>query len=147
VVSKATVIPGALMPVFTEAVEKVEELFARNERLISYVDSADAGRVAVVKVGATLVGRISVPYDASLRTNQKSQPRLERTYDPPHLIQKGGELGAFELGSTVVVVAEAGRLKLDDLREGQSVMMGESIGSVTARRQRRAKKSSSTKES
>ena len=51
------------MPVFPEAVEKVDELFARNERLISYVDTKDIGRVAVVKVGATLVGRITTAYD------------------------------------------------------------------------------------
>ncbi|MEC9464759.1 MAG: archaetidylserine decarboxylase [Myxococcota bacterium] len=143
VVSKATAIPGALMPVFTEAVEKVDELFARNERLISYVDSADAGRVAVVKVGATLVGRMTVPYDNTLRTNQRNQTRMERRYDPPHLIQKGGELGAFELGSTVVIIAEPGRLQLKDLREGQTVLMGEGIGTVTARRQKRTKKTSS----
>ena len=45
VVSEAVLIPGALMPVFPEAGEKVDELFARNERLISYVDTKDIGRV------------------------------------------------------------------------------------------------------
>ena len=107
------------------------------------MDSADAGRVAVVKVGATLVGRMTVPYDNTLRTNQRNQTRMERRYDPPHLIQKGGELGAFELGSTVVIIAEPGRLQLKDLREGQTVLMGEGLGTVTARRQKRTKKTSS----
>ena len=52
-------------------------------------------------------------------------------------------MGAFELGSTVVLVAEPGRLKLHDLREGQSVLMGEGIGTVIARRQKNSKKTSS----
>ncbi|MEO0815321.1 MAG: archaetidylserine decarboxylase, partial [Myxococcota bacterium] len=54
-VPRARVIPGALMPVFHESLEKVDELFARNERLVSFLDHERLGRVAVVKVGATLV--------------------------------------------------------------------------------------------
>jgi phosphatidylserine decarboxylase len=138
-VTRATVVPGALMPVFAEALERVDELFARNERLISYVDGA-AGRVAVVKVGATLVGRISVAYDDSLRTNQKNGARRSVTYDPPHPVQKGAELGAFELGSTVVVIAEPGRVELGDMRTGDVVRMGQRIGTIVSRKPSRKRK-------
>ncbi|MBC7792648.1 MAG: phosphatidylserine decarboxylase, partial [Clostridia bacterium] len=141
-VARATVVPGALMPVFAEALERVDELFARNERLVSYVDGA-AGRVAVVKVGATLVGRISVVYDTSLRTNQKKGSRRSVTYDPPHAIQKGAELGAFELGSTVIVIAEAGRVELVDLHGGDAVRMGQRIGTIVSRKPSRKRKASS----
>lgn len=138
-VTKATVVPGALMPVFAEALNRVDELFARNERLISYVDGA-AGRVSVVKVGATLVGRISVAYDDSLRTNEKGGQRRSVQYDPPHVVQKGAELGAFELGSTVIVIAEPGRVKLEGLNVGDVVRMGQRIGTIVSRKPARKKK-------
>src|SRR5690606_12896989 len=55
-------VPGTLWPVNRPAVENVPELFARNERLITYLDTP-LGRVAVVAVGATCVGRIRALYD------------------------------------------------------------------------------------
>ena len=139
-VCDATAIPGHLLPVFAAALERVDELFARNERLITYIDSADAGRVALVKVGATLVGRISVSYDATLRTNDAAQGQRTVHYDPPRLLQKGADLGAFELGSTVVLLGQAGRLSLDEMAPGLTVRLGQRIGSLVPRRaQRRAR--------
>lgn len=132
-ISQAALVPGALMPVFREALERVDELFARNERIVTYIDSASAGRVAVVKVGATLVGRISVAYDEGVHTNVKGQTRGALSYDPPRAIQKGGELGAFELGSTVILVGEREGLRLDDLTPGQKIKMGQRIGTILSR--------------
>lgn len=140
-VRRATLIPGALMPVFTESVAKVDELFARNERLITYIDSPDAGSVAVCKVGATLVGRIGVTYDTELQTNVRGQARRDLTYDPPRLMNKGAELGVFELGSTVVLIGEKGRVSFDALQPGQAVQMGQRIGSVSARKRGRGRAS------
>lgn len=142
VVSEAVLIPGALMPVFPEAVEKVDELFARNERLISYVDTKDIGRVAVVKVGATLVGRITTAYDSELQTNIRGQSRIAKTYDPPHLVPKGGELGAFELGSTVVILTEKGRVNFDVVEE-RGIRMGLRIGTLVSRKAKRSTKKKS----
>ena len=102
VVAEASLIPGALMPVFSEALERVDALFARNERLITYLDSVMAVALAVVKVGVTLVGRIC-SYDENLQTNRKGQTQQVYKYDSAHLIQKGVHLGSFELGSTVVL--------------------------------------------
>ncbi|HET6343469.1 MAG TPA: archaetidylserine decarboxylase [Myxococcota bacterium] len=136
-VTEAQVIPGALMPVFPEALYKVDGLFARNERIITYMDTPNAGRLAVVKVGATLVGRITLAYDPEVWSNQPNGQSRHLTYDPPQLIQKGGEIGAFELGSTVVLVAEPGRLLFEDLSEGVKVRMGQRIGTVAAAKTRR----------
>ena len=133
VVKEARVVPGGLLPVFPEALEKVDELFARNERIITYIDTTHAGRIAVVKVGATLVGRISLSYDLAVHTNQPGQSRRTLHYDPPHLIQKGADLGAFELGSTVVLIGENGRVDFDGIHPGSSTRMGLRIGSVIER--------------
>ena len=55
-------VPGALLPVNVPAVAHVPDLFARNERLVCYVDGP-LGRVAVIAVGAYNVGRISAAFD------------------------------------------------------------------------------------
>jgi phosphatidylserine decarboxylase len=133
-VREARVVPGTLMPVFQESLERIDELFARNERLITYLDTRDAGRMAVVKVGATLVGRIGVAYDPSARTNQRGARPHTRRYDPPHPMPKGAELGVFELGSTVVLVAERGRLGFELLTPGEAVRVGARIGTILTRR-------------
>lgn len=135
-IRKAVLIPGGLMPVFPRSVERVDGLFARNERLITYIDSPDAGRLALVKVGATLVGSISVSYDDDLRTNRPGQDKRVVDYDPPRLMSKGGEVGAFELGSTVVLVGQAGKVTFEGLSPGQNVIMGQSIGTLAARTRR-----------
>jgi phosphatidylserine decarboxylase len=139
-VREAVVIPGQLLPVFPEAIERVDELFARNERLITYVDTT-SGRLAIVKVGATMVGRISVAYDDSLRTNKRGQKMRRVNYDPARLVQKGAELGTFELGSTVVLIGEAGKFEFDALEPGQTVRMGEHIGTVLQRKRVNGKRS------
>lgn len=136
-VRDAVLIPGYLLPVFQESVQRVDELFARNERIITYIDTPDHGRVALVKVGATLVGRISVVYDATLATNQVGQLKRRLHYDPPHVTNKGAELAAFELGSTVVILAESNRLKFS-LSEGQKVRVGQKIGALVDMRKKAA---------
>src|SRR5207302_550816 len=64
-----TYLPGALFPVNAAAVAHVDQLFAKNERLITHIESDRFGKVEVVKVGATCVGHIKVAYDSSVKTN------------------------------------------------------------------------------
>lgn len=132
-IQEACVVPGGLLPVFPEALQRVDELFARNERLITYIDTTHAGRLAVVKVGATLVGRISVVYDRDIHTNEQGQTHRTKSYEPSHLIQKGADLGAFELGSTVILVGEKGRVDFGGVEEGMPTRVGQRIGSVINR--------------
>jgi phosphatidylserine decarboxylase len=95
-------------------VAHVPDLFARNERLLCYIDGP-LGRVAVVAVGAYNVGRISAAFDAAWNapagasawvTNRRGLQIERRTYDPPVPVDRGDELMTFHLGSTVVLVFE-----------------------------------------
>ena len=128
-------VPGALLPVNEAAVLHVDNLFATNERLITYVDSAALGRVAVAAVGAYNVGRISATYDpgwsgtpGSAVTNRRHAVAETRRYDPPKRIDVGGEIMVFHLGSTVVMLFERGRITLDAaLVPGAEVRVGQPI--------------------
>jgi phosphatidylserine decarboxylase len=118
-------IPGAVFPVNPPSVRNVAGLFAHNERLITYLRTP-LGRMAVVKVAATGVSDITAAYDASIRTRRTRHTRRV-DYAEPKPVGKGEELGAFHLGSTVIVLFENGRVQLESLVHDQRVLFGQTI--------------------
>jgi phosphatidylserine decarboxylase len=120
-------IPGRLFSVAPFAVEAVPRLFARNERLVCHFDGAH-GPFAVVMVGAMLVSGVETvwsgmeipPYaSAVVRKDWRGKDiRLER----------GAELGRFNMGSTAIVLLPPGTAEFDPALSVQiSVRMGRSI--------------------
>jgi phosphatidylserine decarboxylase len=122
-------VPGLLWPVNEASVRSVSGLFTVNERLATILDTP-LGLLAVVAVGATIVGRIRAYYDpAAPVSNLKGARPVARDYPAPIPVEKGQELGAFEMGSTVILLGEPGRAALrSDLVEGTRVRVGEPIG-------------------
>jgi len=117
--------PGRLWPVFPAATRRIRDLFARNERLIVRLGTPDRGEVACVMVGAFGVGRMATTF-AELVTNTKG-PSEERVLDPAVRIARAAELGRFEMGSTVVLVFQAGQVEWE-IGPGDVVRMGARIG-------------------
>ncbi len=111
------------------SVRNVPDLFCVNERLVTVLDSP-LGRCAIVAVGATVVGRVRASYDPSIPpTNRAGAEPLRRDYERPLDVEKGQELGAFEMGSTVIVAFEKGRVALSPaLGPGAPVRVGMAIG-------------------
>ena len=95
-------VPGRLFPVNAAGVRSVPGLFTRNERVALFLDTEAHGPVAVVLVGAANVGRMSLAF-ADLQTNRGHA--AARVVPPePVAVRRGDELGAFNLGSTVVLL-------------------------------------------
>jgi phosphatidylserine decarboxylase len=116
-------VPGRLFPVNTLAVRHVESLFAINERLVVLIESETFGLVAAVLVGAANVGRITLAF-SDLATNM-GRPAVAVRPQPPLPIGRGDELGAFNLGSTVVLLTAT---ELDPLVPANTfVKMGQAI--------------------
>ena len=118
-------LPGRLYPVNPIAVRNVEGLFTVNERLAVTIDSDDMGRVCVVMVGATNVGRMTLSF-APLQTNTGA-PAVSVRLAEPLPVKRGDELGAFNLGSTVVLLAADPRLQPAGVREGDIVRVGQAL--------------------
>jgi len=97
-------VPGALFPVNQLGQRFVSDLYVRNERVLVLMETEAFGAVVVAFVGATNVGSIRLSFDEELRTNVDDPAPLVRRFD--RRIEAGEELGWFELGSTVVVMAE-----------------------------------------
>ncbi|HSM92266.1 MAG TPA: archaetidylserine decarboxylase [Anaeromyxobacteraceae bacterium] len=120
-------VPGRLWPVNPASVRTVPSLFAVNERLVVHLDTP-LGACALVAVGATVVGRVRATFDAAVPpTNLPGAVMQHGAYVDPIPVEKGGELGAFEMGSTVILLFEPGRARLQ-LAAGQRLRVGEAIG-------------------
>lgn len=125
-------IPGTLFSVDPGSVRREPGLFARNERLVTVIDS-EAGPCAVVMVAAIGVGHITAGYDDDVRTHAAgfSNGRVRsKRLDPPRPIARGDEIGAFHLGSTTIAVFAPGRVVLDPLAPGAATRMGTRIGRI-----------------
>lgn len=96
-------IPGDLFPVNSIGERYVPQLFVRNNRVAIVLDTESLGRVTVVMVGATIVGRISVTAMAA-----KAVPPGVHAVEPAQVVARGDEIGMFHLGSTAVVLLEPG---------------------------------------
>jgi len=105
-VRTARYIPGAYWPVNPQAVARIPGLFTSNERLVTELETG-GGQVALVMVGACLVGGIRVNYDPAWNAGPGPHRAAERHYDPAAVFARGQELGRFEFGSTVIVLSEA----------------------------------------
>lgn len=108
-------VPGKLWPVNDWSLANIDELFSINERIITSIDCA-LGLLAVVMIGATNVGKISVVYDSFISNTGTSALPRARYYDPPINIAAGARLGTFHMGSSVVVLVEPGKLDLAQVR-------------------------------
>ena len=124
--------PGKLWPVNPASVRTVPGLFSVNERLVTLTQTP-LGACAVVAVGATVVGRVRAYYDPGAPHTNVARARPEhRDYDEPIPVEKGQELGAFEMGSTVILLFEPGKVRLSPaLVAGTRVRVGEAIGEGT----------------
>jgi phosphatidylserine decarboxylase len=118
-------IPGALWPVNPVVASRRDRLLSRNERVVITIDAGRLGHVAIVMVGAAGVGNIALEYAPESVTWRAQGER--RRIELDHELTRGDELGAFRLGSKVVMVFEPGAVQLAG-EVGQAVRFGECMG-------------------
>jgi len=126
---RTTAIPGELFSVNAMTESAIDNLFARNERLVCRFET-DHGVMLVVLVGALVVASIETvwPGPASPYRSLVQTAHLEA-------LGRGDEIGRFLLGSTVIVCFEPGRAAFsDEIRAGTTVRVGESLGKLGGQR-------------
>jgi len=107
------------------ALKRVERLFCKNERApITVRLDADASRLVLVPVAAVLVASIRLPWLDAEANVRSGGERVERC--STHFA-KGEEMGWFEHGSTIVVIAPPGHRPAESLAEGRQIRMGEQL--------------------
>jgi phosphatidylserine decarboxylase len=121
-------VPGRLFSVNSVTARHVPRLFARNERILTLFDS-QAGPFALVLVGALNVGSMATVWAGDI--TPAARRVVTRIPAPPTVLDKGAELGRFNMGSTVILLFGSNRARWNSgLAAGSVVRLGQSLGVV-----------------
>jgi len=119
-------VPGRLFSVNSATARQVPQLFARNERVLTLFDT-EFGHFALVMVGALNVGSMATVWAGDI--TPAAQRIVMRIPCPAVTLDKGAELGRFNMGSTVILLLEPKRARWHPLlRAGSVVQLGQAIG-------------------
>ena len=128
---KMIYVPGDLFSVNPFLAEHVPNLFARNERVICVFDTA-FGPMVQILVGATITASMSTVWAGVINPPRTGEVKAW-TYQGDNAIKltKGQEMGAFQLGSTVINLFPANSVTLADYLEVDvPVRMGEILATM-----------------
>lgn len=121
-------VPGRLFSVNHTTVNSVPNLFARNERVVCLFDT-DAGPMALILVGAIFVSSVETVWHGVVTPPTISEAKTWRYQDDAPRLEKGEEMGRFNMGSTIIVMFGKDRTAWnEDLTAGRLVRLGEIIG-------------------
>lgn len=128
---KMVYVPGELFSVNPFLAEHVPNLFARNERLICEFET-EFGPMVQILVGATVTASMSTVW-AGVVNPPRPDEVVEYHYNTEGegviRLNKGEEMGAFRLGSTVINLFPKGAVELEPhLQAGEKTRMGEKLG-------------------
>jgi len=121
-------VPGDLYSVTPLTAQNIPGLFARNERVVCFFDTAE-GPLAMVLVGATIVGSMATVWHGPINAQRGGQIQAW-DYDSGQVeLQQGQEMGRFMLGSTVVLCwTEQARVQFSQGWEpGRAIRMGQAM--------------------
>ena len=128
---KMIYVPGDLFSVNPFLAEHVPNLFARNERVICVFDTA-FGPMVQILVGATITASMSTVWAGVINPPRTGEIKVW-TYQGDNAIKltKGQEMGAFQLGSTVINLFPANSVTLaEHLEVDVPVRMGEILATM-----------------
>jgi phosphatidylserine decarboxylase len=121
-------VPGRLFSVNATTAAAVENLFARNERVVCVFDDAQGG-FALVLVGALFVGSMSTRWHGDVTPAARRRAcELTPTPGVDLTLAKGAELGRFNMGSTVILLLPKNRADwLPGLAAGSRIEVGQAL--------------------
>jgi phosphatidylserine decarboxylase len=128
---KMIYVPGDLFSVNPFLAEHVPNLFARNERVICVFDTT-FGPMVQILVGATITASMSTVWAGVINPPRTGEVKVW-TYQGDNAIKltKGQEMGAFQLGSTVINLFPANSVTLaEHLEVSVPVRMGEILATM-----------------
>jgi len=127
-VLKAVHIPGKFYPVNVPSLNKRVNLFIENERVVILCETQAKKRFYMVLVSALNVGVMQVGFESKIKTNADVHSQTSYSYDNLSL-DKGDDFGCFEMGSTIVILAEKDFLELE-VKMDDNVKYGDTIAKI-----------------
>jgi phosphatidylserine decarboxylase len=126
-------VPGRLFSVNTHTTRVVNNLFARNERIISIFDTA-LGPMAIILIGALNVGSMETVWAGEVTPTVKREiATVDYTGNGREIrLKRGHEMGRFNMGSTVILLFGKDRMRwLSHLKAEVQITMGMPLGKKT----------------
>ena len=125
-------IPGNLFSVNQVTANAVQNLYARNERLVCLFET-EVGLMAIVLVGAMVVAGIDTVWSGRSRSSWRRKLVVKdySNHQTDIFLNAGAEMGRFRLGSTVILLFPPGLIELDNqLMLDKDVRMGQAFGRI-----------------
>jgi phosphatidylserine decarboxylase len=123
-IEQVTLISGDTWNVNPIALKRIERLFCKNERAVIQTRLAAGEALTLVAVAAILVASIRLHF---LDIVLNAQTRGPSVFACEASVRKGDELGWFEHGSTIIVLAPDGFEFCDHVREGARILAGQPL--------------------
>ena len=120
-------IPGQLFSVNPATCRNVDDLFAKNERLVCLFETVN-GPLAVIFVGAMIVASIHTVWHPIAYHSEDGDIKFVNFhhYQPPYA--RGQEIGHFQLGSTIILLMGKQALEFfPDIKAGNPIKMGDAL--------------------
>ncbi len=120
-------IPGRLFSVNGATANSVPGLFARNERVACMFDT-ELGPMALILVGAIFVSSVETTWHGVVTPPSIDSVRSWQYQENAPVIEKGEEMGRFNMGSTIIVLFGKDKIKWEEeFKAGKKVQLGEMI--------------------
>lgn len=118
-------IPGRLFSVATFVVDNIPRLFARNERCVCYFET-EQGPMAMILVGAINVSAMETVWHGLITSEAKKIKHFDYS-DKDIVLNRGDEMGRFNLGSTVIVLATDKMAIAENMTAGAEIKLGQRL--------------------
>ncbi|APD50038.1 archaetidylserine decarboxylase [Francisella hispaniensis] len=132
--TKMVYIPGKLFSVNKITADRIDNLFAKNERLICYFDTI-IGEIAVIFVGALLVAGIETVWHGKIAPNYyKDIQTWDYSCDKFNIkFNKGDILGWFNFGSTVILLTSGNSVnfKFKESQNNIKIQVNQDLALIT----------------
>jgi phosphatidylserine decarboxylase len=123
-IEQVTFISGDTWNVNPIALKRIERLFCKNERAVIQARLASGEALTLVPVAAILVASIRLHF---LDIVLNAQTRGPSVFPCDVSVRKGDELGYFEHGSTIIVLAPDHFEFCDNVSEGGRILAGQPL--------------------
>ncbi len=123
-------IPGRLFSVNAQSAANIPNLFSRNERVVALFDTPH-GDMAVILVGAMIVASIETVWAGLIAPVRERKIQHWRYVGADIALEKGDEMGRFQLGSTVILLFASPHVTWETAAATESTLvMGQNLGSL-----------------
>jgi len=124
---KAVHIPGKFYPVNVPSLKKKLNLFVENERVVILCETMQGKKFYMVLVSALNVGVMKVSFEPRIQTNASAT--TPKVYEFENLtLKKGEDFGCFEMGSTIVLLAQKDMFADVHIEQNEHIKYGQTIG-------------------